>query len=193
MSAGTRRPRRRLEIDIAEEGGPWPEATARWLVTAAEAAYADAAGPAASHGTAEAALSVLLADDARVQALNRDFRGKYKPTNVLSFPAEADDFAAQMAAAAGEPAPLGDLAFAWETLAREAEAEGKTVADHLRHLVVHGVLHLMGMDHETDDDAARMESREIAILATLGVPDPYAGTEPAHAADPPGGPAADAG
>jgi probable rRNA maturation factor len=114
-------------------------------------------------------VSVLLADDARVRELNRDWRGKDKPTNVLSFPAwEAGD-----PAPAGGPLPLGDVALALETVLREAAAEGKAPEAHLAHLVVHGTLHLLGHDHEDEDEAERMEALEVGALARLGIADPY--------------------
>lgn len=164
-------PPSRLAIDVVREGGDWPADAEAVIGRAAEAAYA-AAAPAPAPGTARPELAVLLADDAAVRRLNRDFRGKDSATNVLSFPADDDD--ADGVLPPDAPPRLGDLALAAETLAREAESEGKSVAEHLAHLVVHGVLHLMGMDHEDDDDAVRMESLEIAVLAELGVPDPYA-------------------
>jgi probable rRNA maturation factor len=117
-------------------------------------------------------VSVLLADDAAVRDLNRAWRGRDKPTNVLSFPAFEPGTPVP---ADGPPVPLGDIAVALETVLREAEAEGKTPADHLAHLVVHGTLHLMGRDHEAGEaEAAAMEALEVAALATMGVADPYA-------------------
>jgi probable rRNA maturation factor len=115
-------------------------------------------------------LSVVLSDDATVQALNRDHRGKDYATNVLSFPPA-------FVGPAG-PRPLGDVILALGTVRREAEEQGKTAADHLRHLVVHGVLHLCGHDHETEAEAGEMEELERAILAGLGVADPYADSVP---------------
>lgn len=111
-------------------------------------------------------VSVLLADDAAIAELNGAYRGKPKPTNVLSFPA------AGLPADMG-PQPLGDIIIAYETLIREAEDEGKPPLGHLAHLTVHGLLHLAGFDHETDDDAERMEALEREILASIGIPDPY--------------------
>jgi probable rRNA maturation factor len=119
----------------------------------------------------DAELAIILADDARIRELNRDWRGKDKPTNVLSFPAaEGEEI---------ETAPLlGDVIIAFETVAREAETEGKTIADHFTHLVVHGTLHLFGFDHEVEDEAEEMEDTERAVLASLGVADPYKETSP---------------
>lgn len=111
-------------------------------------------------------VSVLLADDAAVRVLNRDWRGIDKPTNVLSFPAQASKLE-------GIPPLLGDIAIAYETLAREAADEGKPVLHHLAHLVVHGYLHLMGYDHQTDSEAQAMEALEREILRALRIPDPY--------------------
>jgi len=109
-----------------------------------------------------ASLTLLLTDDKALRALNHNFRGKNKPTNVLSFPA-------------GETrAYLGDVAIAYGVTAGEARAAKKTFADHATHLTVHGVLHLLGYDHETNRDAAVMEPLEVKILAKLGISDPYA-------------------
>lgn len=114
-----------------------------------------------------AEISVLLADDAEARALNARWRGLDKPTNVLSFPAAARDKLAD--------APLlGDIVVAFETAQREAAEERKTFADHVAHLVVHGLLHLLGFDHQSDDEADRMEAIETAALARLGIADPYA-------------------
>ena len=106
-------------------------------------------------------LTVALADDRRVRALNARDRRKDKPTNVLSDPSGERDF-------------LGDVVLARQTVWREAKSQGKTAADHLAHLVVHGTLHLLGYDHETSEaDAERMEALEQRILAKLGIADPY--------------------
>ena len=113
-----------------------------------------------------AIVEVILTDDAEQRRLNRDYRGKDAPTNVLSFPMGDT-------APVGGPVLLGDVVLAFETVAREAGEQNKPLADHLRHLVVHGVLHLLGFDHETDTEAEIMERREKEILAGLGVPDPY--------------------
>jgi probable rRNA maturation factor len=155
------------QIEVTVDAAGWrsavtgPETICRSAVTAAiEAARPRAGG---------LAVTVLLADDATIQALNRTWRGKDRPTNVLSFPAGPPP--------AGLPRnlrwPLGDLALALETSASEAAEEGKTLAQHLAHLVVHGTLHLLGYDHETPAEAEAMEALERRILAGLGVPDPY--------------------
>jgi probable rRNA maturation factor len=109
---------------------------------------------------ADASLAILLADDARLKALNRKFRGKDRSTNVLSFPANDAGY-------------LGDIALAYGVTAREAKAAGKTIGRHAAHLVVHGVLHLLGFDHEKARDARVMEGLEAEILAKLGISDPY--------------------
>jgi probable rRNA maturation factor len=123
--------------------------------------------------TPRAELAILLTDDSAIHALNRDWRGQDKPTNVLSFPAVQPR--GRKTAHAGL---LGDIVMAYETVAREARLERKPIKHHLTHLAVHGFLHLTGYDHETDRDAKRMEAFEVEILAGLGVPDPYA-TRPA--------------
>ena len=122
----------------------------------------------------DAELAVMLTDDAGIRTLNQNWRGVDKATNVLSFPAlqptgpRGDDDAPRM---------LGDIAIAYETLRREADDERKPFGDHLSHLAVHGFLHLIGYDHENDDDAEAMEALEQEILAHLGIPDPYAERE----------------
>jgi probable rRNA maturation factor len=108
------------------------------------------------------------ADDAHIRVLNRQYRGKNKPTNVLSFPAppaKPKSFGPQ----------LGDMVFAAETIVAEAKRDGITLADHLAHLVVHGFLHLLGYDHEIEQEAVAMEALETAILGRLGIADPYGG------------------
>ncbi|MGF1608009.1 MAG: rRNA maturation RNase YbeY [Kiloniellales bacterium] len=131
-----------------------------------------AAAPEAARLPRPLELSLVLADDAFVRRLNRDYRGQDKPTNVLSF-ASLDE-PAPPCRAAGAPLLLGDVIVARETLQHEAGEAGKTVTDHLSHLVVHGVLHLLGYAHEAEAEARRMESLEVAILAELGIADPYA-------------------
>jgi probable rRNA maturation factor len=114
-----------------------------------------------------AEVSLCLADDSRLHALNLRWRGIEAPTNVLSFPSAPSD-------RSGEAPTLGDIALAYETLKREAGELGVPLADHYRRLVAHGFLHLIGYDHQTDEEAERMEALEIRILARLGVADPYA-------------------
>lgn len=117
------------------------------------------------------AISVLFTDDAAMRRLNRTYRGQDRATNVLSFPAHAGD--GEAPDPAGEPPWLGDIAVGLEAAKREAEDEGKPLADHVCHLIVHGMLHLLGYDHEDDADARIMERLEAQVLAGLGVPDPY--------------------
>jgi probable rRNA maturation factor len=111
-----------------------------------------------------AEVSFLFCDDARIRELNRQFRGKDQPTNVLSFPGPEPLESTQF---------LGDIAMAYETIAREAEEQGKTLEHHSRHMIVHGFLHLLGYDHEDLSEAEEMETKEIRILQSLGVENPY--------------------
>jgi probable rRNA maturation factor len=126
-----------------------------------------------------AEVSILACDDARIADLNADFRGKPQPTNVLSWPSEERGAEAD----GGMPLPvepefdgvleLGDIAISFDTCAAEAETAGKSMADHVSHLMVHGLLHLLGYDHERDADATLMERIEVEILGKLGIDDPY--------------------
>jgi probable rRNA maturation factor len=116
-------------------------------------------------GPAQGSITVLVDDDRRLQELNKTWRGQDKPTNVLSFPSPD--------AQAGADRHLGDIVISHETAAREAANEHKPLPDHIAHLSVHGFLHLLGYDHESDGDAARMEDLERTILARLGISDPY--------------------
>lgn len=116
-------------------------------------------------------ISVVLSTDEIVRKLNHDFRGKDQPTNVLSFPVEMEElFDTQ------EQAMIGDVILAYETVRREARKAGISVAQHTSHLVVHGVLHLMGYDHNEEREARAMEELEVEILSTLGIPNPYGET-----------------
>jgi len=117
-------------------------------------------------------LGIILGDDTGQRRLNRSYRGRDAPTNVLAFPAWEPGARLPL----GAPLLLGDVVLALETVIREAAEQAKQVADHLRHLTVHGVLHLFGYDHLTDAEAAVMESLERSILTELGVPDPYLDT-----------------
>ena len=143
------------DIDIRVEAAQWTAA----LGDCESFALRVLAHAARGEG-APGALAVLLSDDAALRALNAQWRGQDKPTNVLSFPAP-------------EGFGLGDIALAFETAEREAREQGKTLAAHVAHLLVHGFLHLLGYDHETEADAEAMEARERDILAALGVSDPY--------------------
>lgn len=156
----------------------------RWEPAELPALAERAAGAALAHLGLPAAgfqLCVMGCDDARIAALNGDFRGRAGPTNVLSWPSQ-DRAPAQPGAAPAPPAPgepddplhLGDIAIAWETCVREAGEAGKPLADHATHLLVHATLHLLGYDHERDADAELMEATETAILCGLGLADPYA-------------------
>jgi len=117
-------------------------------------------------------LAIVLTNDSAIRKLNRTWRGKDQPTNVLAFPAPRP---------ASPRGSLGNIVIAYETLAREAKAEGKPFSHHLAHLAVHGFLHLCGYDHETDRQAAAMERLEVAVLARLRIPNPYiAGPYIAH-------------
>jgi probable rRNA maturation factor len=120
-------------------------------------------------GKSNGELALIFSNDATLKRLNGRYRGKHKPTNVLSFGAP-DDW---QGAPDGQPRPLGDVVLARETVLREARAQGKTPPDHTCHLVVHGVLHLLGYDHQRPADASRMEAIEIDVLSQLGIADPY--------------------
>lgn len=154
-----------IALDIVTEAGDWSRAgvTGSGASDAAEAALRVASDAPDEAVTA----TLLLTDDAAMRALNRRWRRKDGATNVLSFPA-------QMPLIPGQTRHLGDLALGYETIVREAEAEGRGVPDHVAHLVVHGVLHLLGRDHEDEDEAEAMERVEIEALALLGISDPYA-------------------
>jgi probable rRNA maturation factor len=153
---------RRPAIDILVQSPLWyakPEAK-----TVLRRAIRKASSVVATQGE----LAIVLADDSTVHALNRTWRNKDAPTNVLSFPVEG------AAERHGTPPLLGDIVIAYETTAREARSQGKPFADHLIHLAVHGFLHLAGYDHADDDEAETMERLEGTILAELAVPNPYA-------------------
>lgn len=159
-----------VDADFAVEAEGWSELPE--IEALARRAVAAALGVASDAPREPVAISILLADDAAVRALNRAWRGQDKPTNVLSFPAPVQP-------GLPGPRPLGDLALAFETLRREAGEEGKALADHAAHLIVHGTLHLLGYDHETAGEADIMEALEVKALARLRIADPYRGSEPA--------------
>ena len=153
----------RLETEVVRRSPDWkaaPVADAA-LALAAEAAFA--ASPPTEAETY--GLTIVLSGDEEVRGLNRTWRGKDTPTNVLSFPAGAQP---------GAPRQLGDVVLAFETVAREADAQELALSDHVSHLVVHGVLHLLGFDHVSEEEADKMESTERRLLASLGIADPYA-------------------
>jgi probable rRNA maturation factor len=164
---------RRITVDISEPCAEWRIALRgrRAICNAAAHAALAAAPPDWAAGVAGAELSIVLGDDALLRRLNLQWRGKDAATNVLSFPAQ--DPARPGAAPPGAPLLLGDVVLAFGTVAGEAAAQGKTLAAHLAHLVVHGVLHLLGWDHEDAAEAEHMEAHETAVLAGLGVADPY--------------------
>ena len=156
-------------VEVSAHCDAWRAACPDAAALAEAAARAALAGLDAPRPAVPLIVDVMLTDDAEQRRLNRIWRGKDAPTNVLAF-------------AIGDPPPrgapllLGDVVLAFETVAREAAEQGKPLADHLRHLVVHGVLHLLGFDHDEEDEAAAMEAREAEILTRLGVPDPYRDT-----------------
>ncbi|WP_427453375.1 rRNA maturation RNase YbeY [Litorimonas sp. WD9-15] len=141
-------------IDIAVQTKGWPERETL-IQKAVSAVELQLENP------RKGELSIVLSDDAQVQILNRDYRGKDKPTNVLSFPVPP-------------PTPmLGDIVLARETIEREAVEKGVSFDNHVTHLIIHGWLHLQGFDHQTETQAEEMEAIEIAALATLGIDNPY--------------------
>ena len=150
-----------IEVEIDDPAWTSALPQAETIVERAVEAALDAFAPSEVEAPV---VAVLLAGDETVADLNQRFRGKAGPTNVLSFPA-----------APNPEGQIGDIALAYGVCAREASDQGKTLEQHLIHLVAHGVLHLLGYDHETDGEAEAMEALERSILETLGVPDPYAG------------------
>ena len=166
-----RAPADAVAIDLAIPCARWRRAVPNVATLATQAARAALAR--AGRRIRGAELSLVLADDATIAALNQRWRHRAGPTNVLAFPGGGGPDSAA-------PLLLGDVILAFETVAREAKEQGKTLSDHLRHLVIHGVLHLLGHDHEEAAMARRMEALEKRILATLGIADPYRLREDAH-------------
>jgi probable rRNA maturation factor len=160
--ARVRRPRVAPAIDIVLESPLWK--AQRGVRTVLQRAISEAAAVAATSG---GELAIVLTDDSAIRALNRDWRGKDQPTNVLSFPAPARP------GPAGGVRLMGDIVIAYETVEREARAEERPFRHHLAHLAVHGFLHLVGHDHAAEAEADAMEALEIAVLARLDVPNPY--------------------
>jgi probable rRNA maturation factor len=161
-----RRQRAAPTIDIMLESPLWK--AQRGVRTVLQRAIGEAAAMAATSG---GELAIVLTDDSAIRALNRDWRGKDQPTNVLSFPAPAP--ARTLPGKPGEVRLMGDIVIAYETVEREARAEQRPFAHHLAHLAVHGFLHLVGHDHVAEAEAEAMEALEIAVLARLDVPNPY--------------------
>lgn len=161
-----------LEVEVVRHDAAWNAAglTDAMLARAARAGFG--AAPPRRSGTYH--VTVALSNDEEMRALNRTWRGKDAPTNVLSFPAD-DEIC--------EPGFLGDVVLAYETALREAHEQDIELADHVSHLVVHGVLHLLGFDHTDDAQAERMEALERIALASLGIADPYAENEAARSAE----------
>ncbi|MBB3993367.1 putative rRNA maturation factor [Sulfitobacter undariae] len=162
-------------LDIVFEAGAW--STDEFTPLAQGAVIATLRHMALEADACE--ITLLACDDARIAELNAEFRGKPTATNVLSWPAQPvappSEGQAPPAVERGfdDMFELGDIALSYETCAREAAESGKPFSDHLTHLIVHGVLHLLGYDHETDGDAALMEGLEVEILGNLGLDDPY--------------------
>lgn len=152
------------KIDVLVESTLWKEPARVKTVLRRAVREAAAALP-----TTGGELAIVLTDDSSIRLLNRQWRGVDKATNVLSFPTQ--DSCGQDSC--GQPPLIGDIVLAHETIAREARDEGKPFAHHLAHLAVHGFLHLLGYDHERDDDAEAMEAVERKILQRLAIPDPY--------------------
>lgn len=163
-----------MTLDIALDADEDWDSSTDWAglaEAAARAAIAESAYPQLAAAARPVELSIVLTSDEQVRALNAEWRGKDRPTNVLSFPqAEPDELDA---AADGPELMLGDIVLALGTCAREAQEKAIPLADHAAHLVVHGTLHLLGYDHGEDAAAEDMEAREVRALARLGLADPY--------------------
>ncbi len=153
-----------IEVEVEDEA---------WTAAVADAVAVVERAATAALGAIKGDVVVLLTDDAAVREINARFRDRDQPTNVLSFPAVDMTLP-------GHAPHLGDLMLAYGVCAAEAEAQGKTLADHLTHLTVHGVLHLLGRDHVDEAEAEAMEAEERSLLASLGVADPYRPNEPPH-------------
>ena len=160
-------PHRSLSLDIVTEAGDWDSLGDNHVLLAPLTAAISAHPLLREHFPAQACIA--LSDDATVRRLNKQFRNQDKPTNVLSFPAHAEHGAPDE-----DSRSLGDIIVAFETVASEATEQHLRVADHLTHLVLHGVLHLIGYDHEAQAEAEAMEALEIELLAAIGIANPYA-------------------
>ena len=171
-----------VTVDVVAEDARWADAEGAVDLTAqlADISRATLAHAGGRWPGRAVEMGVVLADDALVRRLNRDYRGKDRPTNVLSFALtdEAGNAAPEEPADPGLPLMLGEVYLAYETVAAEAAEQNKTILDHTRHLVVHGVLHLIGYDHQEKAEAETMERLEAAVLDRFGVTDPYADPSP---------------
>jgi probable rRNA maturation factor len=164
----------KIAVEISVEAGPWPAED--WLQDLTEAAVAAATETLARDAPDlipqgpddQAELSILFTDDAGIRSLNARYRGQDKATNVLSFP---------QAASPHGPRLMGDIILAWETVSAEAALAAKPLKAHMAHLVIHGFLHLLGYDHEGDEEAETMETLERAALERMGIADPYAAAQ----------------
>ena len=165
-----------LDVAAGIAGGKWPDAD--WTALA-EAACRAALGETPYAGLIDASfcceISIRLTDDGEVQTLNAQYRGKDKPTNVLSFPMVQADLLESLANSDDGEVLLGDIVLADGVVAREAAERGIMITDHATHLIIHGLLHLVGYDHEQDAEAEAMEEMERRALASLGIANPYAG------------------
>ena len=162
-------------LEIAVEADEEWDSSRSWVELvrgAAEAAIAESAFPQLAASPRHVEISVLLTDDDTVRELNAEYREKDKPTNVLSFPM-TDPNDLRDTKVAGPELLLGDIVLARGVCEAEAMQKGVSVDDHATHLIVHGTLHLLGCDHDDDDEASEMEAREIRALARLGIPNPY--------------------
>lgn len=164
-----------MNVDVIIEDSRWSKVGLEsWVQESVSASFACLALPAGCE------VAVLGCDDRRIADLNADFRSKPTPTNVLSWPSEerSADAAGARPRMPSDNEELGDIAIAFDTTLSEANAGGLSLEDHTKHLIVHGLLHLLGYDHENDADGDLMESVETAILATLGIADPYSSGTP---------------
>lgn len=157
------------ELDITIAQGNWPSDCEDRIKACVKAALAHCQ---TDIGERAFELSILLSDDEQVQELNRDYRGKDKPTNVLSFPALECEAPGHLLLEPG-PLHLGDIVLAYGVVTREADAQGISFDDHLSHLIIHGVLHLIGFDHIENEEAEEMEALEIVLLKEFGIANPY--------------------
>lgn len=164
-----------IEVDISAESiwgdFDWQEPCDK----AVSAALNVAPFPRLTETSAAVCISIRFADDAEVHALNRDYRGKDQPTNILSFPMVQRDMLEMVANTDDGEILLGDMILAQETCAREAQEKAISLPQHVAHLIVHGTLHLLGFDHMNDSEAEAMEALEVKALASMGLPNPYSG------------------